>query len=270
GIGGSTIMTIYDASAKKAFSIDARGTAPSSANSTMFIGKPENAVLGWKASVIPGEIHGFWTAFKKFGSGRISWKEIFEPSIKLAKTGFPVSTSLALVLKQKEADILADEHMRKEFTNPKTGQLFEDGEIMKRETLANTLEIIANAEDPIKLFYQDGIIAKTIVKEFQQNGGILIEEDLANFKSIITDTPLESALSSESNLIMCGPPPPSSFAITSAIVGVISEFYNEKQNNIDTLDDTKIYHRLIEAQKFAFSYRTNFADPFFVKSALEL
>uniref|UniRef100_A0A914ZDQ3 Gamma-glutamyltransferase n=1 Tax=Panagrolaimus superbus TaxID=310955 RepID=A0A914ZDQ3_9BILA len=271
GIGGSCLMTIYDASLKKAFSIDARGTAPSASNSTMFIGKSEDAVLGWKASILPGEIHGFWTAFKQFGSGRISWKDIFEPSIKLARRGFPVSKSLALVLKQKEKDIFGDEHMRNHFVNPKTKNLFEEGEIIKRETLANTLELIGNAEDPVKLFYQDGIIAKTIAKEFKENGGIITAEDLANFKAIVDENPLQSSLAlNESDLIMCGPPPPSSFGITSAIVGIMAEFYNGKQDDDGTLNDTKVYHRLIEAQKFAYSYRTKFADPDFSKEALEV
>uniref|UniRef100_A0AC34F8W7 Gamma-glutamyltransferase n=1 Tax=Panagrolaimus sp. ES5 TaxID=591445 RepID=A0AC34F8W7_9BILA len=272
GIGGSCLMTIYNASTKKAFSIDARGTAPAASNSTMFVGKSEDAVLGWKAVVVPGEIHGFWTAFKQLGSGRISWKSIFEPSIKLARNGFPVSNSLALVLKQKEVDILADEHMSKQFINPLTGNLYEEGEIIKRKKLANTLELIANAEDPVKLFYQDGSIAETIAKEFKEQGGIITSEDLSNFETIVHDTPLQSTLAlNGSNLVMCGPPPPSSFGITSAIVGIMAEFYNAKQDNASyILDDTKVYHRLIEAQKFAYSYRTKFADPIFSKEALEV
>lgn len=61
---------------------------------------------------VPGELHGYWTAFTKFGSGRITWKRIFEPAIKLAREGFPVSSNLAMVLQQKESDINEDEDMR--------------------------------------------------------------------------------------------------------------------------------------------------------------
>ena len=71
-------------------SLDARETAPQSANATMFVKNPEEAVTGYRAIATPGEVHGFWTAFRRFGSGRVAWKQLIEPSIKLARYGFPV------------------------------------------------------------------------------------------------------------------------------------------------------------------------------------
>ena len=66
----------------------------------------------YSSIAVPGELHGYWSAFTKFGSSRVSWKRIFEPAIKLAREGFPVSSNLAMVLQQKESDINEDEDMR--------------------------------------------------------------------------------------------------------------------------------------------------------------
>jgi gamma-glutamyltranspeptidase len=68
--------------------------------------------LSIRSIAVPGELHGYWTAYTKFGSGKIPWRRLFEPSIKLARQGFPVSSNLAMVIQQKEDDINEDEDMR--------------------------------------------------------------------------------------------------------------------------------------------------------------
>jgi gamma-glutamyltranspeptidase len=264
GLGGGFLMTLYNATTQRCISIDAREMAPRTANSTMYKNNPEEAVLGWKSIGTPGELHGYWTVFTRYGSGRIAWKDLVDPSIKLARNGFPVSSNLAMVFEEKESYIMADENMKKAFTDPRTGRVYEEGDIMKRPLLADTLEELAQAPDPVHLFYQGGI-AQTIAAEMKEHGGYLTLEDLTNYKTIVYEAPLESdALPGD--LVMCGPPPPSSFAVTQAIVGIMAQFYNEKRGPVN-LDDPEVYHRLIEAEKFAYSYRTQLGDINFVKDA---
>uniref|UniRef100_A0AC35FUQ5 Uncharacterized protein n=1 Tax=Panagrolaimus sp. PS1159 TaxID=55785 RepID=A0AC35FUQ5_9BILA len=203
-----------------------REMAPRTANSTMYKNNPEEAVLGWKSIGTPGELHGYWTVFTRYGSGRIAWKDLVDPSIKLARNGFPVSSNLAMVFEEKESFIMADENMKKAFTDPRTGRVYEEGDIMKRPLLADTLEEIAQAPDPVHLFYQGGI-AQTIAAEMKEHGGYLTLEDLTNYKTIVYEAPLESdALPGD--LVMCGPPPPSSFAVTQAIVGIMARKFLKK------------------------------------------
>lgn len=57
-------------------------------------------------------MHGFWTAYKKFGSGKIVWEELFQPSIDLAINGFPVSFSLAAILTEREDQIRLDSALK--------------------------------------------------------------------------------------------------------------------------------------------------------------
>ncbi|KAH7730480.1 Protein H14N18.4 b [Aphelenchoides avenae] len=201
----------------------------------MFVKNPEDAVTGYRAIATPGEVHGFWTAFRR-------------------------SSNLALVFEQKEEDIMANEDMRHVFTDPRTGRVYEEGDILKRERLAETLEELASAEDPVNLFYKEGI-AQTIAAEIKENGGYVSVEDLASYETVIHDTPLESEIIGE--LVMCGPPPPSSFAVTQSIITVMAEFYSEKVD----LNDPVVYHRLIEAEKFAYAQRTKLGDIAFVKNA---
>ncbi|KAE9551642.1 hypothetical protein FO519_005140 [Halicephalobus sp. NKZ332] len=264
GLGGGFVMTLYNASTQRCISINAREMAPRSANSTMFMDISSDSSIGWRSIATPGELHGFWTAFTRFGSGRVAWRDLFQPTIKLAREGFPVSGELALALIDRESDIMADEHMKNAFTDSRTGRIYKEGDIIKRQHLADTLEKLANATDPVQLFYK-GEIAQKVADEFKKYGGYVTTEDLANYKTIIQDTPLESdALPGD--FMMCGPPPPSGFAVTQTIIGVMSQFYSPERGPVD-LYDPKVYHRLIEAEKFAYSYRTKLGDPNFVNDA---
>ena len=262
GIGGGFLMTLYNTTTQRCTTIDAREAAPLSANSTMFSNSTNDALNGYRSIATPGEIHGAWTIFQKFGSGRVPWKRLLAPSVRLARQGFPISSNLASVLQQKEDDIEASEDMRKVFVDPRTGRVYEEGDILHRERLAELLDELADAADPVQLFYKEGI-AQTIAAEIKDNGGHITVEDLAAYETKIHDTPLESEVLPD-ELVMCGPPPPSSFAISQVIIGIMSEFY--KENKVD-LDDPLVYHRLIEVEKFAYAQRTNLGDVEFVKNA---
>ncbi|CAB3398691.1 unnamed protein product [Caenorhabditis bovis] len=265
GIGGGFVMTLYNASTGMCETIDARETAPSAATEDMFVQNPSDSVYGYRSIATPSELHGFWTVFNKYGSGKVTWKRLFEPSINLALHGFPVSSNLAMVLADKEKLIRDEPTMREIFVNPKTNRVYEEGDILKRQRLANTYSLLANATDPVELFYKGGM-AQTIAGEITDNGGLVNETDLASYETLIDDQPLVSS-HLPGDLEMCGPPPPSSFVITQNIIQVMAQFY--KNGDVD-LDDPLVYHRLIEIEKFAYAQRTKLGDIKFVESAKSL
>lgn len=45
-----------------------------------------NLYLGWEAVAVPGELHGLWTEYKKFG-GNVEWSKLIKPTIKIMKEG---------------------------------------------------------------------------------------------------------------------------------------------------------------------------------------
>ncbi|GMR47273.1 hypothetical protein PMAYCL1PPCAC_17468, partial [Pristionchus mayeri] len=255
GLGGGFIMTIFNKSTGRCVSIDARETAPSSATGDMYSANPSDSSHGYSSIGVPGELHGLYTAFTRFGSGKVPWKRLVDPSASLAARGFPVSKDLVMALKYREKSMNLNEDMVELFTNPETGMQYEEGDIMKRHKLANTLKLIAESTDPIGLFYRHGM-AQSIAAEFERNGEYITEQDLENYETHVEENPLVvSDLSG--GLSMCGPPPPSSFVIVQAIVRTMARFYNGTEMS---MDDPLVYHRMIEAMKFAFAQRSKLGD----------
>ena len=125
--------------------------------------------LGWKAIAVPGELHGLRTEYEHFGSGRVAWKDLLQPSLDLLRNGVPVSTDLVKCLRIKR-DIIQNEPTMQVFVDPETGEFFKEGDLMKtRVNFLRTLRAIAYSDDPIKTFY-DSNITQGMVNEFSMNG----------------------------------------------------------------------------------------------------
>ncbi|CAD5209413.1 unnamed protein product [Bursaphelenchus xylophilus] len=266
GLGGGHFMTIYNSTTKTCHVVDARERAPLASSRDMYKDRWEKAQKGWEAVAVPGELHGLWNEYLKFG-GRLNWSTLVEPTINLMKEGYPTSHAMAIALKQNEKDVLEEKTMRNHFLNPQTGKVYKAGEqITTRFNLIETLETIAYAEDPVKEFYS-GSLASSMVKEFREKGGIITLEDFNQYKSIIRSEEDVIQVSLNDGLIGCGPPPPSSAAVTLAILGVTEGF----KHNTKTLNGyTELFHRYIEASKFAYAQRSGLGDMDFERDALDL
>ena len=86
GLGGGHFMTIYNATTKTCHVVDAREVAPLAAFEDMYKDKWNNSKYGWEAIAVPGELHGLWTEYKRFG-GKIAWKNLIQPTIDILKDG---------------------------------------------------------------------------------------------------------------------------------------------------------------------------------------
>ncbi|CAF4536315.1 unnamed protein product, partial [Rotaria magnacalcarata] len=135
-------------------------------------------IEGGLAIGVPGELRTYEKAYKLFGGG-VTWKELFEPTIKLCRDGFRISESQGAAIKQTTRVILNDPALRQLFVkNSTTNELYGAGDIMRRPKLALTLDIIAN--QGAEAFYT-GNLSDTIVKEIQDRGGIITKQDLEEF-----------------------------------------------------------------------------------------
>ncbi|VDI01452.1 gamma-glutamyltranspeptidase / glutathione hydrolase / leukotriene-C4 hydrolase [Mytilus galloprovincialis] len=250
GIGGGFFMTVYNKEYRSAYTIMARETAPGGANETMFVNR--SSTLGGLAVGVPGEIRGYWLAHQI--GGRLPWKDLFQPSIKLCREGIVVGFPVAFAMSRQTETIEKFQGLKDLIINPATGRFYEAGETVKRPKLARTLEIIAN--EGVDAFY-NGRLTEDIVVDIQDAGGIITEDDLAEYTALVKD-PLVVKLNTDKTVF--SPPPPSSGAILQFILNIL-DGYNLNEKSLSCKQkEIVIWHRIIEAFKFGFAKRTNIGD----------
>lgn len=173
GLGGGTQVLL-----------SLKNKAPIAINGTTF--SPENTLLNsedtltyHRRSTIPSTVKVLDYLHKKYGSGNVSWRELINPAIELAKNGFKVSEFRAKVYEKYEDKLKQSPHNTSLFLiNGKTAP--KEGEILKQPVLARTLERLAEhgAED----FYT-GQIAQSISEDMQKNNGWISLKDLKDFEN---------------------------------------------------------------------------------------
>ncbi|EDO44635.1 predicted protein [Nematostella vectensis] len=254
GVGGGGFMLVYNSHLKKAEMIDFRETAPLQANRDLFQGDAIKGIKGGLAVAVPGELKGMEVAWKKYG--KLPWKDLFAPSIALAKEGFPLPETVSIAINIWKKYLTKDKGFRKIFMP--YGKLLKTGETVRRPNLAKVLSLIANANSS-KPFY-NGKLSHTIVSDVKAAGGVLTLSDLRHYKVKVKEA-LKSHIGSMT--LMTGPPPTSG-PVLSMILNILSG-YNFKSSDMKK-HPVRTYHRIIEAFKFAYKYRSMLGDPDFEKS----
>ena len=137
---------------------------------------------------------------QKYGS--LPWKELWKPSIRISRHGFLVPPFLAGRI-AADKDYFHQHRDEWEFLfSDTTGELLEEGEIMKRPQLAKTLDAISR-QDGLKTFYE-GYIAESLVRTAQLAGGVLTKEDFKGYFTVEEETLKTKAFGRE--FITCQPP----------------------------------------------------------------
>ncbi|CAG8583886.1 12319_t:CDS:10 [Dentiscutata erythropus] len=251
GIGGGGLMMIRLPDGTAEF-IDCRETAPQSAKPDMYKKNHTWSKIGGLAVGVPGEVRGMKLAHEKYG--KLPWKRLFEPSIKLSRDGFPVPPELAIRLKSYRSVILNVPSYRDIYAPH--GQLLTEGKIVHRLNFSKTLEAIANDSTE---FYE-GYIAKSLVKEINTQGGKMTFEDFVNYRPIVR----EPIIGYYHGRKVITPPEPTSGPALIFMLNLL-EGYNM---TITGLDGTNL-QRIVETIKFGFARRTELADPAFFENQKE-
>ncbi|KAI8336767.1 gamma-glutamyltransferase [Chlamydoabsidia padenii] len=225
--------------------IDFREQAPAKAHQDMFVDDPLLAQVGALAIATPGEIRGFELAHQRHG--QLKWDELFEPAIRIARDGFIATSFLEGRLKLAEEWIMKSQVWMDVYAP--NGTLAKAGDLIRRPALANTLETIAN-EGP-DAFYK-GPIAESMIRTIQENGGILTMEDMAASKAIIRPT----AHTYYHGRKITTATAPTSGPVLLAMLNIL-ERYNLFAQGETTLN----MHRMVEAFKYGYAFRTEMGDP---------
>jgi len=257
GIGGGHFSLIYQTprggGKREVVALISRETAPAAAERDMFINA--SSTIGGKAIGIPGDVKGYYAAWLKYG--KVRWEDLFHPTIRLMTEGFPVAFHMAEAAKHN-ADFLKNSETLREVYVKKNGEVVEEGDIIKDLNLARTLQRIAI--DPFTFY--NGSLAKDIVADIADAGGIITEEDLRDYTPVFkkaTEVKLRNG-----NYTLYGLPPPSGGVVLQHILQIL-DGYNLKPEDVkDRAGRALTAHRIMEAFKFAYAKRSALADEDFV------
>jgi len=260
GIGGGAFMLYFDSANRNVLSFDGRETAPAAATPSLFLDaagakmKFWDAVVGGRSVGTPGVLRMLELAHREYG--KLPWRVLFGPAIRLAEDGFAVSPRLA--------ELVADDtHLRRypatsAYFHTDAGAPLPAGHVLKNPDYAKTLRAIAAGG--AAAFYE-GDIARDIVAAVRgatDNPGLLTEADLAGYRARIRP-PVCIDYRSHG---VCGMGPPSSGGLTVAmILGILQRFPMAGY----APGSVEAEHLFIEAARLAYADRALYmADSDFV------
>ncbi|KAL3487509.1 gamma-glutamyltranspeptidase family protein [Aspergillus germanicus] len=177
GIGGDMFVLFYDNKLRKVPGLNGSGRAPRGSI-------PLNSVL---AVIIPGAAAGWVGTVQRFGSGKLSLREILDPAIRLAEGGFPVSEVSARLWQENEQSLReASPNYRKLLKLDPSGvgsvRAPVAGEVMANPGLAETFRTLA-AEG--KYGFYRGHIAEAIPVRVRFNGMVDVWEHPPNGQGLV-------------------------------------------------------------------------------------
>jgi gamma-glutamyltranspeptidase/glutathione hydrolase len=251
GLGGGAFLLYFDAARKRVHAYDGRETAPAGASASLFLRgeKPmplREAVVGGRSVGVPGTPRLLEVAHARHG--RLPWKALFEPAIRLAEQGFPVTQRLHRQAAEYPA-LAAEPAARAYFFTP-GGAPKPVGTIVRNPELAATLRAIA--EKGADAFYS-GEIARDIVAAVRghANPGSMTLEDLAAYR--VRD--VEPLCGPYRDKRLCGMPPSSSGGIAVLqMLGMLSRFDLASVRP----GSTEAAHLFAEAGRLAFADRNRY------------
>ena len=259
GIGGGAFLMHFDASRSRVESYDGRETAPHSAHAKMFIKNGKRmkfmqAAAGGTSVGVPGLVRMLGLAHREHG--KLPWRHLFRPAIKLAETGFAISPRLAKLLGREK--ILRKTPAALGYFYTEGGKNQPIGTLIKNEALAKTLRKIA--DNGAGIFYQSEIAYDIVdtVRRTNNNPSGMTLDDVVTYQAVKRPP----VCSPYRQWQICGMGPPSSGGLSIAqIFGVLEQF------DLPAMKPTfvKAVHLVGEAGALAFADRNTYvADGDFI------
>ncbi|NWU27832.1 GGT5 hydrolase, partial [Dyaphorophyia castanea] len=252
GLGGGVIFTIYNASTGTVEVINARETVPQVFPHKLLSGCGPGFPIGPHWIGVPGELRGYEEAHKRHG--RLPWKALFEPTIKLLSEPLVISPVLNKILHHPAfsgpgkslCPLLCD------------GQRFlKLGETFQWPALQQTLRAVA--EHGATVFYE-GQIGEALVEDARKAGSSLSMEDLRAYRAEVSSA-LNITLNNHTTVF--APGPPMGGAVLMFILKVLEVYKFHKASLATPEEKVETYHRIAEALKFGNMLRPHMSDPAF-------
>ncbi len=173
-------MLHYNSDTKSITTFNGREKAPAAVSPEHFLkqdGNPKKfyeAVVGGGSVGVPGIIAMMEMAHAKYG--KLPWKDLFAPAIRLSTDGFAISPRLHFLL-NRDKYLKTKEPARSYFYNT-NGDAKAVGTVLKNPELATTLQAIS--EGGSKAFYTGTIAAQIVAAVTSDSGnpGVMTLDDL--------------------------------------------------------------------------------------------
>ncbi|MEZ7827866.1 MAG: gamma-glutamyltransferase family protein [Brachymonas denitrificans] len=267
GIGGGAFLLYDDGRTLQAW--DGRETAPAGASETLFLGADgkalpfHEAVVGGRSVGVPGVVAMLEQVHRKQGS--LPWKRLFEPAIRLAEAGFPVSARLHRLL-SAEKYLRANDRTAASYFHGPDGQPWPVGHVLRNPEYAAVLRGIAGQG---ARYLMQGEVAQAMVRTVQGhagNPGKLALSDLARYQPRQHPALCFDYEAVARRYAICGMPPPSSGTLAiGQILGILNHTQAAKLPLQQGQPSADWLHLYTEAARLAFADRAQYvADPDFV------
>ncbi|MGH3674497.1 MAG: gamma-glutamyltransferase, partial [Mycobacterium sp.] len=187
GIGGGGFLLYYDAASGSVQAYDGREVAPAAAteNYLRWISdtdrtepKPDARASG-RSIGVPGILRLLQDAHAEHG--KTGWRDLFNPAVTLADSGFDISPRLAAAIADAAPELRADQQAAAYFLNP-DGSPKTAGTRLTNPAYSKTLGVIAT--DP-ESFYTGDIARNIVAAAADTSGGrtpsLMTLEDLAGY-----------------------------------------------------------------------------------------
>ena len=253
-IGGGGFMVIYDEDSNDTYAIDYREKAPAASFRDMYLDENGEfdilkSTFGYNAIGVPGTVHGFWSVHQRFGS--LPWADLIHPAIILAERGFVMSDYMAQTLNNYSEKMSYYDETRniflRNYPNLKDSRLIQND-------LAKTLKRIQ--KDGLNGFYS-GETALLIAADMKENDGLITEQDLLDYRSILRD-PIKGTYRGKTIVTM---PPPSSGGIH--LIQMLNILENFELGSYEH-NSYQYVSLLSETMKYAYADRSEYlGDPDF-------
>lgn len=274
GIGGGAFMLSYKRSTGAITAYDGRETAPAAAteNYLRWISNAQqstplpNARASGRSIGTPGVMALLDAAWKD--SGKLPWKDLFAPAIRIANDGFKISPRMAASITASATQLARDPESKAYFLNA-DGTAKAAGTLLKSPALAATFTLLANNGG--QAFY-GGTIAQDIVDEIADTTGgitpgLTTLADLSGYQV----KKREAICTTYRIWWVCGMPPPTSGGLAVAQTLGILEAFDLSLHKPTALDinggkpTAAGVHLVAEAERLAYADRDKYvADTDFV------
>lgn len=211
GLGGGLFAVVHDAQTGETVTLDARETAPASAEPGFYRENPDSIRMGKYSVGVPGFVQGAWALHQRYGS--LPWAELIETAVELAEDGVPVSIwHHNMVSYAAPALENFPETRRIQTVDGAAPPL---GWVLKQEDLAGTLRLIQQKGEKALAV---GPIAKKIE---QATEGVVTELDLARYE-VKWREPVRGEYRGHEIIAM--PPPSSGGVLLVEMLNVLQRF----------------------------------------------